>query len=186
MDTALQTLEGQIREAYGRVVYSHKTQIKAADLALERHNLIKWAQIVLSAVTTGGIIETLAGDSGIGAIVSIIASTILLGLNTYTKDNDLGSVAQKHRVSSNAIWLTREKYLNLLTDIRIGQASLEELLARRDVLLSELHATYEGATNSTFIGKAYSKAQKALQELEDLTFSNDEIDKLLPPELRRS
>ncbi|WP_415752724.1 hypothetical protein [Salmonella enterica] len=40
-----------------------------------------------------------------------------------------------------------------------------------------------GAPSTNY--KAYSMAQKALKELEDMTFSDEEIDKFLPTELKR-
>ena len=49
-------LEGQLRECFGRVVYAHKTHEKAADILLTRLSRIKFSQIVLSALTTGGFI----------------------------------------------------------------------------------------------------------------------------------
>src|ERR1051325_7226899 len=54
-------LEGQLRECYGRVVYSHKTHEKCADILLQRLATIKMWQIVLSAMTTGGFIATVLG-----------------------------------------------------------------------------------------------------------------------------
>lgn len=42
MTDAEQILEGQLRECYGRVVYTHKTQEKCADILLKRHSCIKW------------------------------------------------------------------------------------------------------------------------------------------------
>ncbi|HBZ7626306.1 TPA: hypothetical protein MM125_003488, partial [Klebsiella pneumoniae] len=42
-------LEGQIRECYGRVVYSHKTHEKCADILIRKHENIKLWQIVVSA-----------------------------------------------------------------------------------------------------------------------------------------
>jgi len=43
-------LEGQLRECYGRVVYSHKTHEKCADILLERLSAIKLWQIILGGV----------------------------------------------------------------------------------------------------------------------------------------
>ena len=54
-------LESQLRECFGRVAYSHKTHEKCADIALRRLSLIKVFQIVLSAVTTGGLLAVLFG-----------------------------------------------------------------------------------------------------------------------------
>jgi hypothetical protein len=45
----INVLEGQLRECYGRVVYSHKTHEKCADILLERQGRIKFWQIVISA-----------------------------------------------------------------------------------------------------------------------------------------
>lgn len=182
-------LEGQLRENYGRVVYSHKTHEKCADILLERHKKIKFWQIVLSALVTGGLITSffdiasLAEYKACGKIIMLVISTILLVLNSYTKDYDLGEIAQKHRRAGADLWVIREKYLSLLTDLRLGIAQIDEILVRRDQLLESLHAIYCGAPSTNY--KAYSEAQKALKELEDMTFSDDEIDAFLPKELKR-
>ena len=112
-------LEGQLRECYGRIVYSHKTHEKCSDLLLSRLSTIKLWQIILSAVTTGGFIATVFGAGNIGVIVGIIISTSLLILNAYTKNYDLGEISQKHKQAANDLWLIREKYFSLLTDIKI-------------------------------------------------------------------
>ena len=83
-------LEGQLREAYGRVVYSHKTHEKCADILLGRLSKIKLGQIILSAITTAGFIAAIFGAGEIGAIFGVIVSTLLLALNSYTKNYDLG------------------------------------------------------------------------------------------------
>jgi hypothetical protein len=177
-------LEGQLRECFGRVVYTHKTHEKCSDILLERLDKIKTLQIVLSAITTGGIISTVFGDGQIGTILAVIASTLLLALNTYTKSYDLGEVAQKHKQAAIDIWLIREKYLSLITDLRLGDRSTEEIIRSRDDLLDELHNIYSGAPTTT--SKAYRRAQKALQTADDITFSDDEIDSFLPTDLRRN
>ena len=176
-------LEGQLRESFGRVVYSHKTHEKCADILLERLSNIKLWQIILSAITTGGFISAFLGSGNIGASVGVIVSTLLLVLNAYTKNYDLGELAQKHKQAANDIWLIREKYLSLITDLLMGEKPLESLQAERDNLVEELHSVYVGAPSTTF--QAYKKAQEALQHNEDMTFSDAEIDAFLPNELKR-
>ena len=177
-------LEGQLRECYGRAVYTHKTHEKCADLLLDRHRCIKFWQIVLSALVTGGVLGTLSPDFGIAVTaITAILSTVLLALNSYTKDYDLGEVAQKHRQAASEVWLVRERYLSLLTDIRSEAINEGEARIQRDSLLSDLSAIYTGAPSTN--AKAYLAAQKALQSMEEMTFSDAEIDKFLPKELRR-
>ncbi|EJQ0210390.1 TPA: SLATT domain-containing protein [Escherichia coli] len=176
-------LEGQIRECYGRVVYSHKTHEKCSDILLSRLSSIKFWQIILSALTTGGFLATFFGAGEVGTGVGIVVSTLLLILNTYTKDYDLGELAQKHKQAANEIWLIREKYLSLLTDLAMGEKPIEQLQSERDSLLESLHSVYSGSPSTTF--EAYKKAQDALKNKEDLTFSEEEIDAFLPKELKR-
>lgn len=177
-------LEAQLRECYGRVVYSHKTHEKCADILLEQQGRIKSWQIVLSAVITGGIVSTLFGTKEIGAAISAVLSASLLALNAYTKDYDLGEIAQKHRQAGSDLWIIREKYLSLLTDIRVGDVPLELIRVQRDALTEELHGVYAGAPSTNYA--AYKKAQEALKKQEDMTFSDEEIDAFLPKELKRT
>ncbi|HDO1331448.1 TPA: SLATT domain-containing protein [Aeromonas veronii] len=179
----INVLEGQLRECYGRVVYSHKTHEKCADILLERQGRIKFWQIVISAAVTGGIVSTFFGTKEIGAAISTLLSASLLALNAYTKNYDLGEIAQKHRQAGSDLWIIREKYLSLLTDIRVGDVALGLIRTRRDALQDELHAVYVGAPSTNF--EAYSRAQEALKKLEDMTFSDEEIDAFLPKELKR-
>lgn len=176
-------LEGQLRECYGRVVYSHKTHEKCADILLTRLATIKLWQIILSAATTGGFIAAAFGAGNVGTFIGILVSTSLLVLNAYTKNYDLGELSQKHRQAGADLWIIREKYLSLITDLRMGETPIETLQKERDSLLAALHAVYSGAPSTTY--QAYKRAQEALKRLEDMTFSDSEIDAFLPKELRR-
>ena len=177
-------LEGQLREFYGRVVYSHKTHEKCADILLTHLSHIRFTQIVLSAITTAGFIGAVFGAGQISAILGLIVSTVLLALNSYTKDYDLGELAQKHKQAAGDLWLIRERYQSLLVDVAMREKPLETLQSHRDELVERLHTVYRGAPATTV--KAYRKAQTALQVNEDMTFSDAEIDAFLPAELKRS
>ena len=177
-------LEGQLRECFGRVVYTHKTHEKCADILLKKLSTVKRWQIILSAITTAGFIGAVFGAGQIGALIGVLVSTALLALNAYTKNYDLGELAQKHRQAGADLWIVREKYLSLITDLKMGEKPIESLQGARDALLEDLHAVYAGAPSTTY--EAYRKAQEALQRLEDMTFSDEEIDAFLPKELKKA
>lgn len=177
------TLEDQIRECFGRVVYSHKTHEKCADILLTRLSYTKITQIVLSAITTAGFVSVIAGDSNVGAIFGAFVSVILLALNSYAKSVDLGQLAQKHRSTAADLWLIREKYLSLLTDLKSQSTETDAAIAKRDKLLLDLHEVYNAAPST--MNSAYEKAQKALKFKEDLTFRSSEIDAFLPESLKK-
>ena len=183
-ENKLSALESQIRENYGKVVYSHKVHEKCADANLRKLKRIKLTQIVLSAITAGSLLATLFGNNQAGTIVAVILSTALLTLNTYTKDYDLGAVAQKHVETATRLWNIRESFLSLLTDLSEGYISIEEARIKRDELQEALASFYLNAPRTN--AKAFAESQKALKINEELTFSDDEIDKFLPKPLRRA
>lgn len=179
-----QLLEAQIRECYGRIVYSHKTHEKCADIINKRNDRLKLTQIILSALTTTGLIATIFGDALLVKIISAIVSAALLLLNTYLKSKDLGAIAQQHSDAAADIWNVRESYLSILTDLKMDDANVELIIERRDKLQEQLAVIYKGSPRTIF--KAYDEASKALKLNEEMTFSDEEIDCFLPVELRKT
>ena len=184
LSTSIQALEGQLRECFGRVVYSHKTHEKCADILQQRLSGLKLLQIVLSVITTGGFVSVLFGVETIGSIIASTVSATLLGLNIYMKGENIVVFVRNHRETAGDIWLIREKYQSLITDLMIGEEPLGIVQEKRDVLMKDLHSIYSNAPRTTY--KAYKKAQQALKYSEDMTFSDEEIDAFLPSELKRS
>ncbi|MDZ4057922.1 MAG: SLATT domain-containing protein [Polynucleobacter sp.] len=180
---AFSVLEGQVRECFGRVIYAHKTHEKDGDLCAGTLRNIKLIQIILGAITASGAIAVVFSDQIALKLATALLSLITLGLTGYMKGFDPGASAQKHRDTAADLWVIREAYLSLLTDVGAGSLSLEEVRAKRDELQTALGAIYKSAPHTT--PKAYGLAQKALQRDEEYTFNDGEIDKFLPRDLRR-
>src|SRR5699024_11536132 len=87
-------LESQIREAYGRIVYTFTCHNKIVQRLLKKNNNIKVWQIVLSALTTGSFLATIINNEVIIGILGSLFSITLLILNAYVKNFDLIEVAQ--------------------------------------------------------------------------------------------
>lgn len=177
-------LEDQIREYYGRVAWTHKTHEKQADIYSCRDSLFKWLQIVLTAVTTSGVIASIFGAQQWVPIVTGIISTLLLTFTSYLKNNDLGEKAQLHASIAIQVWDVRERLLSLITDMKAGIITNSDVTGARDSIHRDLLQVYEKAPRTS--NKAYSLASKALKQMEELTFSDEEIDKLLPKILRKN
>ena len=176
-DSSGYKLESQIREAYGQVVYTLTCHNK-----MSRSSNIKTVQIVLSALTMCGFLSTVIYSSQILAIVGAVVSLILLSLNTYVKSFNLTEIAESHRKAADGLWIVREEYKSLLADFDVlDDISIRE---KRDALLEQTSEIYSCSprTNS----KSYKKAQNALKKEEEQTFSENEIDDLLPNSLRRT
>ncbi len=177
-------LESQIREIYGRVVYTHKTHEKCADVLKTRSDCLKFAEIFLSAATTTSILVVVFGEGKAFQFIAVLCSTFLLGITLYSKDFNLLAIAEKHKHAALNILEIREKLLSLLVDIKMGNKEMSQLQQTRDGLNEQLVNTYRGAPKT--INKAYTLASKALQVNEEFTLSDIEIDKFLPESLRRN
>jgi SMODS and SLOG-associating 2TM effector domain family 4 len=176
-------LESQLREMYGRAAYTHKTHQKMADNYVTRYKRIKVAEIALSAATASSLLLAVFGDKPAGTMIGAVLSTVLLGFTLYFKEASLGEQAQKHTEVGAKLWGVREALLSLLVDMQDGRAR-EEVRRQRDRLNAQLEDIYKAAPRTNT--KAYEAAQKALKESEELFFTDEELNKMLPKELRTS
>lgn len=177
-----EALETQIREAYGRLLYTYTTHLKQAERFSNKNRYIKYWQIGLSAITTGGILTAVISNQIILTWLSGIVSTALLGLNLYIKDFNLADDIRQHRSTADKLWIIREKYISLLTDL--DTLSEEKIMCVRDELQEQAAEIYKSAPVTD--AKSYAAAQKALKEDEEQFFTSSEIDKILPEHLRKT
>jgi len=116
-------------------------------------------------------------------MIGVALSTILFGINTYIKDFDLGEISQKHSNTASELWNIRESYLSLITDIKVRSITIEDAIKIRDTLQSQLVSVYTGSPRT--ISRAYKMATEALKINEEFTFSDEELNKFLPEDLRK-
>lgn len=174
-------IEGQIREAYGKLVYTYTTHHKMADTLSRRNTAIGIFQIVLTSVSTVGFLSTVIGNQRILAAVAGCTAALSLGLNIYMRGRNYATDIQANRETADALWRVREDYLSLLTDF--PTLSDEEIRAKRDSLQKRTADIYDTAPITS--NDAYRKAQKALKEEEYQSFTDEEIDAMLPARLRK-
>ena len=181
--TQFTPMEDQIRECFGRVIYTHKAHEKMADGCSQTLQRYKLCQIGVSVLTTSGALTVVFLDEFWLKLATAGLSIVGLWASGHMKGLDPGGTAHKHRDAAANLWPIRESYLSLLTDLRMNVVTPEDAGKRRDELQERLAAIYLGTpqTNS----KAYAKAQIALQRNEDYTFSDEEIDKFVPSALRK-
>jgi hypothetical protein len=177
-----QALITSIRESFGRLVYTHKTHEKEIELLEASASRLKWAELALIAFAAGGAISVLLGTGFYFQLATAIMATLATAVTLYQLSFDPDHAIGEHRKSARQLWLIRERYINLLADMADAAISENEARQRRDDLLQDLHAVYRDAPSTT--KKAYTIAQGALKLHEEMTFSDDEIDKFLPPALR--
>ena len=171
-----------IRESFGRVVYSHKTHEKDAEIANCYATAVKWANIILTTLTSGTLVSTIITNQLVLIYISTLLSAITLAFIIFQLSFNPEEKVEKHRQLAKELWYIREKYVNLMADIVSGRISDDTIATRRNEIIEELKLIYKFAPITS--SKAYKKAQEALKINEELTFSDDEIDQFLPNELK--
>ena len=129
---------------------------------------------MLSAITNGGFIAAVLGASDIEAVVGTVISGILLAINAYLKDHDMGELVRQHEQVVATLRLISEMYLSLSTSLRLGRYLAKEVQPERDTALEEMKSAY--SVSPCPISAAEIDAQRALQKLGDKTLSDAEPD----------
>jgi len=172
----------QIEEAYGKVVYTYTTHIIQASRIQKRNYRLKWAEIILAAISAGGFLATVITNTAVLAWIGGLCSTALLVLSAYFKDLDLNKKQHEHLTTSNKLWPLREDYLSLLVDFDALDYGI--IVEKRDHLKEQVAKVYANAPITD--EKSYTLAQEALQKKESQFFSRNELNQILPIELRKS
>ena len=175
-----ESLETQIREAYGRVTYTYTAHLKMMNRLMKKNTAIKYLQIALSAISTGGFIGYFISNEFVLNCIGGLFATALLALNLFYKDFNLFDEIKQHRIASDSLWLIREQYVSLLTDF--CAFTDDEIVSRRDELQNRTYEIYKQLPKTD--SKSYTDAQKALKFEEEQFFTPEEIDKMLPAHLR--
>lgn len=172
-----------VRETFGKVVYTHKTYEKAAEISSLLSTIVKIVNIILLVLTTGTALGSLLTSKNYLLCTSILSSLALLFIVLQLSFNFEGNTVE-YKNAAKKLWYIREEYQNFIADIQNERYNFEEIVLKRDSLLEELKQIYGNAPSTNKI--AYKLAQKALKENEEMTFSDKEIDMFLPPMLRKN
>lgn len=173
-------LYAQIRECYGRLVYTYTTHNKKMNYLELKNKQLKACQIVLSAISTSGFLGAIITNQKAFTIIGGIFSTLLLAVNLFFKDTNIVEEVKRHYSIAINLWLAREDYISLLTDFPI--LSSEKIVQIRDDLQARVFEIYK--SSPTTDKRSYLEAQNALKKEEEQFFTPEEIDMMLPMHLR--
>ena len=171
-EEVINLLDSQIRYSYGNVYWTHKIHEKDADRYNKYDSRLKLAQIILSAISTTGLVGVLLGISHrnvpspswiiyLSASISAVVSAALLVINSLQKGYSFSVLAAQHSDSALKLLNLREDYLSLLYDIKGGLIDIEDIKSRRDDLQKRTVEAYESAPRTTY--KGYKKSEDSIK-----------------------
>lgn len=178
-------LMAQVRESFGRVVYSHKIREKQADICFSKHRWQQGVLVALTAVSSGTFLVAVVGLLGDPVLTSLATSSIALlvtWISLGAKTFRFADESEAHRGIASRLWDVRESYISLIADLMSGDVSDDQARARRDELQEATRVAYADAPRTS--PKAFTWAQDGLKDNEEMTFAPQEIDLFLPEALR--
>lgn len=189
MEKSTKTILSNVRELYDQLVWTHKVHEKCADRYKSYDDQFKIAQIVLSVLlATGGIsaITEYVPDAWkmwIGLLVAILSFALTM-INSFLKNRNYAQWSVDHADIAKKLWSCRVRTLAILADAQAGKLTDEDIMQKRDAMIEEWSRINEKAPRTS--PEDYETAKKALKENGEMSCPEQEIDALLPKELRWS
>lgn len=176
-----------VRQFFANTVFTHKTQEVAAEFQDKNASKVKRANLALTFAVFIAFILQLSYQSPFISVLGIILSAIEFMFLIFQLSFKFEEKVTIHKNSALKYLGLRNAYTSLIADIMNADISPDEIRSRRDGLLREYQVLCDLAPQT---GRTdYEETQKRLNkrgvvEGEDFTWSDEEIDRFLPKELR--
>ncbi len=178
-------LLAEVREAFGRVTYSHKTHEKQADISLRKHRWQQTALVALTAVSSGTFLAVVVGlldNDSLASLATASVALLVTWISLATQRFRLQEDSNSHRDTASILRDIRDSYISLIAELMSCDISAAAARQRRSELQEATTQAYATAPRTS--DKAYRRAQEALKHNEEMTFTPAELDLLLPEALR--
>ncbi|MBR0341783.1 MAG: DUF4231 domain-containing protein [Oscillospiraceae bacterium] len=176
-------LEDVVRNTFAGSVWSHKIHEKQADQYAKKYHTMETINIFCASLTSAGVVGTILCDEMWLKVITAVLSFVTIFCSAYFKSFSLQDLIDKNRSTAHSIICCRNDLVTLLTEIRIRTGTPEELTEKYKAILEKLNEAYASAPTTT--KNAVEEAEVALKDKEEYTYSDQEIDRFLPPHLRR-
>ncbi len=185
-------LLANVRFYFAQSVFMNNCHYKAYGRLEKRKTLISNIVITFSAITILLLILQVIGLENdykslinVSAFVGLVLTGASLVFELINKE-DLSILMYQQKDTAEKYKTLRDKYMSLIEEIMSNTTDENELKIKRDKLLKKYSAIGEFSPGTNYAD--YTEVQKSLglkgHTDEEFTWSNKEIDKFLPKELR--
>lgn len=178
------SVEHKARRLYAEAVWSHKILEKRADSLRRTSSVLQVITLMCVAATTVGLSAAVFGSSSCATVVATLLSMVALVCELLSCSRDYPVRIQEAAWSAKGFLELRETLLSLLVDLKfetIGDDNAERRIMECSVRYIELCRNAPSTDD-----RAVKEASESLKRKQDSTYSENEIDKLLPDCLRGS
>lgn len=185
MNDSTKYLYREILDRYVKIVWTHKIHLCQASLHVKRqkrrNTLIAALSILVSAAAITNIFKWLP-EYVIVPLLAMLSLTLTFFTTRYKGEN-LEKAASENEHFAAKMHHLRNCYAGLLSDVKAGLLSDEEIVAKRNVLENEECLIYSSIVPATS-AKAVELAEKALKTRQESTTTNEEIRLMVPEYLQ--
>lgn len=145
-----QVLLDVVRQNYASVVWTHKIQIKQADIYATRYRRLENFNVILAAATSCGAVSIFANqDSFILKITTVVLSFFTTAVTTYLKSFYLKAMEKQNKDAAEHFLVLRNELLHLIGEIHMQEKSVNELDEKFHEIEETLNALYLSAPSTT-------------------------------------
>jgi len=182
--TNLDVCESRMRHLAANIIWTHKVHEKQADIYSGKYRYITNWDIVLTAISGCGVFSSVFFDCYIMKISSFIFIAVTLYVTIFSKITDYSRLSAEQVYSASDFLEIREAAFNVLAKIHFKEYSTAQACDDINYILSEYSRTCRSAPRT--MPAAVACAERALKNDGDSSYTEDEIDELLPQYLRRN
>lgn len=175
-----------IRQQFAQSVFNHKIQEKAVERINKVNNKIRWGNIFLMfLVVVFLILQLICSKNFIFASMAISITVFEILFSIIQKEFSFEEKEFSHKQSARNFLKLRDRFLILITDTMSG-LDVNVINLRRDNLFEqyEIISNLSPQTNSDDYLGAQKKLLGNIENDGEYTWSDKEIDRFLPKELR--
>ncbi|WP_288749396.1 SLATT domain-containing protein [uncultured Corynebacterium sp.] len=170
-------LTGLLDARRDRMLYTYRTQEKAADRYQQWEKCRKTTSIILTALTAGAFLASLGGlffDPEVNAVLVSGAAALATMLTFLGESVDWKMSVEAHRAAAVDLRAIHNRYESLTWDIENDAISLEDALVKRDELERDERNLLSKSPRTT--RGDYNKADEAIKGNEKPQSTQKEID----------
>lgn len=185
MEESVKVLYREIQERYVKVIWTHKIQLCQAAIHQKKnknHNtVLAVLSVLVSAAAISNVLKWLPDDI-IVPVLAILSLTLTFFSVLYKAEN-LGKAVTENEHFASTMHDLRNRYAGLLSDIKAGMLTKEQIMAKREVLEHEENLIYSGIVPFTS-KEAIDAAESALKYKKESTTTEKEIELLVSKNLQ--
>lgn len=185
MDEGTKILYREIEERFVKVLWTHKIQLCQASIHYKNNKCHNTVLAVLSVLVSLAAITNILKwlpECLMVPVLAVLSLTLTFFTVLYKAEN-LGKAATENEHFAATMHDLRNRYAGLLSDIKAGLLSKEQIVNRRELLEHEENLIYSGIVPYTS-KEAVEMAEKALKAKQESTTTDEEISMLVSKNLQ--